>query len=152
MCTEHGLNTIGRHLIAELYGCEPARLDDVAQVERAMREAATVVGATIMNAAFHHYAPQGVSGVLLIAESHLSVHTWPEAAYAAIDIFTCGGLDPRPGFAHVGDVLGASQCRVQEIVRGLAADIDAQRPLLPADVQLISRAELLPLPGTDPKA
>jgi S-adenosylmethionine decarboxylase proenzyme len=97
------------------------------------------VGATVVAEAFHRYDPQGVSGTLLIAESHLSVHTWPEARYVAVDIFTCGGLDPREGFRLLTKALGARGTRMHEIVRGLPADIDAERALMPDDVTLITR-------------
>jgi S-adenosylmethionine decarboxylase len=121
------MNTLARHLIAEFYGCSFLVLDDVEQVRRSMLDAAEAV------------QPQGVSGTLLIAESHLSVHTWPEAGYAAVDIFTCGGLDPRPGFHLLEQALGAGQSRVHEIARGLPAELEENRTLLPEDVRLITR-------------
>ncbi len=130
------MNTLGRHLIAEFYGCPYAALDDVAAMRGHLRAAAAAVGATVVGEAFHRYAPQGVSGVLLIAESHLSVHTWPEAGYVAVDIFTCGGLDPRPGFQVIGDRLGAARSRLHEIVRGLAEDVEGA--ILPEDVTVIA--------------
>jgi S-adenosylmethionine/arginine decarboxylase-like enzyme len=86
---------------------------------------------------FHQFAPQGVSGTIVIAESHMSVHTWPENGYAAVDIFTCGGIDPRPGFQLLGKALQAKSFRMQEIVRGIAEDVDENRHLLPEDVQLM---------------
>lgn len=97
---------------------------------------------------FHQFAPQGVSGTIVIAESHMSVHTWPENGYAAVDIFTCGGIDPRPGFEFLGQALKATSFRMQEIVRGIAEDVDGNRHLLPEDVQLM--CQLTPaqdLPG-----
>ncbi len=128
------VKTLGRHLIAEFYGCELAVIDDVALIEQVMHDAAKAVGATVMGSAFHRYAPQGVSGTLLIAESHLSIHTWPEHRYVAADIFTCGGLDPRPGFQLLAGRLGAKDSRVQEIVRGLPEHVAEGRALLPSDV------------------
>ena len=86
------MKTLGRHIVAEFFGCEGAAIDDLARVEAWMLEAAAAIGATVVSSAFHRYAPQGVSGTLLIAESHLSIHTWPEYGYVAADIFTCGGL------------------------------------------------------------
>ena len=132
------MTTIGRHLIVEFYDCDRAVLDDVARI-RAMALAATrEVKATIMGEIFQRYEPQGVSGVVLIAESHLSIHTWPESAYVAADIFTCGGLDPRPGVAFLGRELRAASSRVQEILRGIPGDIAQQRALMPSDVVVIS--------------
>jgi S-adenosylmethionine decarboxylase len=134
------LKTIGRHLIAEFYGCNPDVLDDTERIRTAMLSAASAVGATVVGEVFHHFAPQGVSGSVVIAESHLSIHTWPETGYVAVDIYTCGGLDPRPGFRHLAVALGAPSCRVQEIVRGLPEDVAHGKALLPEDVQI--------LPGT----
>lgn len=81
---------LGTHLLVELYECDVAALDDVTGIETAMVEAALAGGATIIDRRFHRFAPHGVSGVVVIAESHLTIHTWPEHAYAAVDVFTCG--------------------------------------------------------------
>jgi S-adenosylmethionine decarboxylase len=133
------LKTIGRHLIAEFYGCNRETLDDPERIRRHMLAAAEKVGATVVGEVFHRFSPQGVSGSVVIAESHLSIHTWPETGYVAVDIYTCGGLDPRPGFRHLAGVLEADSCRVQEIVRGLPDDVEHGRELLPDDVQIITR-------------
>ena len=137
------MKTIARHLIAEYYACDRALLDDLEPIRQLMLEATERVGATVVNEAFHKFAPQGVSGTVVIAESHLSIHTWPESRYAAVDIFTCGGLDPRPGFHYLKTALGAGQARMQEILRGLPEDLADRDVLLPEDVQLIT--ELAPL-------
>lgn len=81
---------LGYHLLLELHDCDPALLDSVPAVEKILTEAADAAGATVVNAAFHHFSPHGVTGVLVIAESHVAAHTWPEYGYAAIDCFTCG--------------------------------------------------------------
>jgi len=79
----------GRHLLADLYGCPV--LDDAALIETALRAAANSAGATVIGLHLHHFGDgQGVTGVALLAESHMSIHTWPEHGYAAIDIFLCG--------------------------------------------------------------
>lgn len=135
------MTTLGRHLIAEFYDCDRALLDDVACVRDVVLRATHEVKATIMGDLFHRYEPQGVSGVVLIAESHLSIHTWPESAYAAVDIFTCGGLDPRPGFALLGRELRAQSSRMQEILRGIPSDISRQRALTPGDVIVITELD-----------
>ena len=111
--------------------------DNVAEVRRHMHLAAEAIGATIVGDTFHHFSPQGVSGSLVIAESHLSVHTWPETGYVALDIYTCGGLDPRLGFEYLGRAFHARKYRVQEIVRGLPEDVAEGRPLLPDDVEVL---------------
>ena len=80
----------GRHLIADLHGCV-ARLDDASAIDRMLRAAAAAAGATVIGMHLHHFGPgQGVTGVVILAESHISIHTWPEHAYAAVDIFMCG--------------------------------------------------------------
>ncbi len=84
------MDALGRHLLLELRECNKAVLDDLKYLENALVSAAREAGATVIDKSFHQFAPQGVSGVVLIAESHLSLHTWPEHAYAAVDIFTCG--------------------------------------------------------------
>ena len=132
------MDTIGRHLIVELYDCDRALLDDVERMRRLLTDAAQAVGATVLAEALHRYEPQGVSGVVLIAESHLSVHTWPEAGYAAVDIFTCGGLDPRAAIESLRRATEAGALRVQEIVRGLEADL-GDGAWMPEDVRIIAR-------------
>ena len=110
---------LGWHHLVELYGCEVAALDDLPHIEAALIAAARAAGATVLDARFHKFAPQGVSGVVLIAESHLSVHTWPEHAYAAVDLFTCGvTLDAEPAVALLQAALGATTVSRQAIPRG----------------------------------
>jgi S-adenosylmethionine decarboxylase len=84
------LNSLSRHLLLELFGCDRSILDDLEAVKRVLIRAASRAGAAILKSTFHKFSPQGVSGVVLIAESHFSIHTWPEVKYAACDIFTCG--------------------------------------------------------------
>jgi S-adenosylmethionine decarboxylase proenzyme len=81
---------LGRHVVIDLYGCDSDRLADVRGVERAMMRAARAAGAEVVKSIFHAFSPFGVSGVVVITESHLAVHTWPEHGYASIDLFTCG--------------------------------------------------------------
>ncbi len=87
---------IGRHLIADFYFCEVAFLDDPACLEQEMIRAAVSAGAEVRQTSFYHFSPHGVSGVVIISESHLAIHTYPELGYAALDFFTCGrSVDPR---------------------------------------------------------
>jgi S-adenosylmethionine decarboxylase len=81
---------IGKHCILELYQCNPSKLDDAAFLQGLITEAVQQAGATLLNLITHHFEPQGVTGLALLAESHLSIHTWPEVGYAAVDVFTCG--------------------------------------------------------------
>lgn len=81
---------LGRHILLELNNCNREVLNDIDQLRKILISAARESGATILGESFHHFQPQGVSGVVVIAESHISIHTWPEYGYAAVDIFTCG--------------------------------------------------------------
>lgn len=81
---------VGKHCILELYSCDPAKLDDEAFLRTAITNAAKRAGATLLNLITHRFDPQGVTGLALLAESHISIHTWPEFGYAAVDVFTCG--------------------------------------------------------------
>lgn len=81
---------VGKHCILELYDCDSARLDDEAFLRDAITTAARRAGATLLNLITHRFEPQGVTGLALLAESHISIHTWPESGYAAVDVFTCG--------------------------------------------------------------
>jgi S-adenosylmethionine decarboxylase len=83
-------DTVGKHCILELYGCDPARLDDEPFVRSAITNAALRAGATLLHLISHRFTPHGVTGLALLAESHISIHTWPESGYAAVDVFTCG--------------------------------------------------------------
>jgi S-adenosylmethionine decarboxylase len=81
---------IGTQVVLDLYDCESGRLDDIEWVEATMLNAARAAGATIVESVFHQFSPWGISGTVIIAESHLAIHIWPEHCYAAIDVFTCG--------------------------------------------------------------
>lgn len=82
--------TVGKHCILELYGCDSAKLDDEVFLRDTITAAAKRAGATLLNLITHRFEPQGVTGLALLAESHISIHTWPESGYAAVDVFTCG--------------------------------------------------------------
>ncbi|MDP2877489.1 MAG: adenosylmethionine decarboxylase [Holophaga sp.] len=113
------MQALGRHLLAELKGCEAARLSDLPLVQESMLQAARVSGATIVTQSFHHFAPLGISGVVVVAESHLAIHTWPEHCFAALDYFTCGQtVDPLLAIDYLRVALGAEQVSLREILRG----------------------------------
>lgn len=111
----------GRHLIADLTGC--ARLDDAGFVEAALVAAAEAAGATVLEARLHSFGPgQGVTGVVLLAESHISIHTWPEHGYAAVDIFLCGRRhDLDAALGSIVAALGATVSRRLLVERGYGA-------------------------------
>ncbi len=112
--------TSGRHLLAEYRGCRTAILDDPEGIEQLMRRAALAAGATIITSAFHRFAPTGISGVVVIQESHLSIHTWPEEGYAATDFYTCGDCDPRLAHSVLSEGLGARSGELVLLQRGMA--------------------------------
>jgi S-adenosylmethionine decarboxylase proenzyme len=112
------LSTFGTHLLVEYFGCERAVLDDSRRVEDVMRAAAEAAGATVITTAFHRFAPQGVSGVVVIAESHLAIHTWPEHGYAAVDFYTCGPCEPELAWRSLRAALGARRTEIMRVQRG----------------------------------
>jgi len=83
--------SLGSHLLIELYGCDHAALETEEIVGKAMRDAAVESKATVVEQSFHEFKPYGVSGAVIIQESHYTIHTWPEHGYAAVDLFYCGG-------------------------------------------------------------
>src|SRR3989344_8698257 len=100
---------LGNHILVEFMGCDPHIMNDVSSIERDMVGAAQKAGATVINSTFHHFSPYGVSGVVVIQESHLAIHTWPEYRYAAVDLFTCGdSVDPWVSFEHLKKAFEAS--------------------------------------------
>jgi S-adenosylmethionine decarboxylase len=121
------MKSLGKHLIVELYGCSFERLNDLVQVEEILIEAVKLSKATIVQPVFHQYSPHGVSGVVVIAESHFSIHTWPEYGYCALDIFMCGDqIDSDTSLEFLKTRFGAKSMAVMEIKRGIL-DIPAQQ-------------------------
>lgn len=112
------MKATGRHLLVEYQNCNPDHLNDVASIERLMNEAARAAGSTIVASVFHPFTPQGVSGVVVIEESHLSIHTWPEHRYAAVDFFTCGDCVPERAKEVLKEGLEAQSTEVMFVHRG----------------------------------
>jgi spermidine synthase len=113
------MNSLGRHLLVEYYECNPGILNDVMGIENSMVGAAKFAEATVINSTFHHFSPFGVSGVVVIQESHLAIHTWPEYGYAAVDIFTCGdAVDPWICYRYLKDAFEAAYASAMEMLRG----------------------------------
>jgi S-adenosylmethionine decarboxylase len=130
-----GLNSgaLGHQLMVEYYGCSPERLNRVDHVRSAMLEAAKATGATVVGEVFHEFNPHGISGVVVIAESHLAIHTWPEYGYAAVDLFTCGDeIDPYKGFDLLRAELSADRFEVREFFRGRLEPLTGLLPHKPA--------------------
>lgn len=114
------METIGHHYIAEASGCTPAIIGKVEAVEQILVRAAEIAGVQVWSISFHRFNPNGVSGVVVISESHLSVHTWPEYGYAALDIFTCGDTaKPEKAVEWALRQFGATNVHITEVTRGL---------------------------------
>ncbi len=112
-----GMRFAGRHLLLELW--DASRLDDLEHVERALREATEASRATLLELQLHHFEGGGVSGVAILAESHISIHTWPERRYAAIDIFMCGCADPYLAVPVLRRAFEVERVQISEHRRGV---------------------------------
>ncbi len=112
-------HALGRHLLVEFYNCDAAVLNEEGLIEDHMNQAARDCGATIIQSAFHRFEPHGVSGVVVIAESHLAIHTWPEYRYASVDLYTCGdSCDPMVAYQVLKSALQATHGEIQMLHRG----------------------------------
>lgn len=112
------METTGRHVLVEYRGCNRGVLDDKPRLEAMMRRAAEIAGATVVGTLFHNYAPQGVSGVVVVEESHFSIHTWPEYGYAAADFYTCGECRPEAAHDELMAALEATDHEMMVVDRG----------------------------------
>ncbi|MFH1169255.1 MAG: adenosylmethionine decarboxylase [Chloroflexota bacterium] len=118
------MNALGRHLLLELNDCDRKALNDLGFLKDTLLTAARESGATVLGESFHFFSPQGVSGVVIISESHMSIHTWPEYGYAAADIFTCGDtVQPEKAAEILVEKLGSRNPSVTEIQRGLLVTV-----------------------------
>ena len=114
----------GAHLLADLYGVDPRKLIDAATIEALLRTSALAAGAQVLHSHFHTFgAGQGVTGVVLLAESHISIHTWPEFGFAAADIFMCGSAQPQLALEVIALAFGPTSRIVQTIARGGASPL-----------------------------
>ena len=114
---------LGRHLLLELKDCNKEVLDDLDFLKICLNEAAIQCGATVVGESFYHFSPHGVSGVVNIAESHISIHTWPEYRYAAVDVFTCGdNAEPEQAAKLIVEKLEAQNHSLIELRRGIVVD------------------------------
>jgi len=114
------VHALGRHMLLELFDCDPDAINSLDIVKTSMVEAAKRAQATIVDVIFHEFNPFGISGVVVIAESHLAIHTWPEYRYAAVDVFSCGEtLQPQVAVEHLVEQLGAARTSVVELQRGV---------------------------------
>ena len=119
-----GVRCAGSHLIIDLYGAE--KLDDIAHIEQAMVDCVEESGATLLHIHLHRFEPMGcevagVSGVAVLAESHISIHSWPENGYAALDVFMCGDAEPEKCVDVLRRAFSPDRIAVSEILRGKGA-------------------------------
>jgi S-adenosylmethionine decarboxylase len=113
----NGVKCAGAHLIIDLYGAQ--RLDDIDHIEATLRRCVAAAGATLLHIHLHHFEPNGgVSGVAVLAESHISIHSWPEAHYAALDVFMCGDAEPEKCVPVLREAFTPARVAVSELLRG----------------------------------
>jgi len=115
----NGLRCAGVHLIVDIF--EGSGFDDIDHIEATLRRCVEAARATLLHIHLHHFQPNGVSGVAVLAESHISIHTWPDAHYAAIDIFMCGKADPDKCVPVLREAFAAKRVAVSELLRGRGA-------------------------------
>jgi len=131
------LYALGTHLLVELKDCNPEILKDLKRVKEALVSAAKDAKATIIDVSFHEFNPFGISGMVVIAESHLSIHTWPEYAYAAVDIFTCGDvIKPEVAARFLIECFECKNPSVMEMKRGILSHRDEKLPHKACSVEL----------------
>lgn len=124
------MEALGRQILVEFYDCKETNINDVEYIESSLIKATKASNATIISHNFHKFSPYGVSGVVVIAESHVAIHTWPEYNYAAVDIFTCGDtIDPWVIQEHLKEYLDSKNVSSMEMKRGLFKVPNGQRLL-----------------------
>lgn len=127
-----GMTSLGRHLLCEYHGCDRELLNRPDSIRSELLAAVDRSGATPIHDFAHNFTPHGVTAIVVIAESHFAVHTWPEYGFAAVDLFTCGDtVDPWAAFEHLGKALRASSHSVVEMRRGLLPSAGAKLPHKP---------------------
>ena len=113
-------SSIGHHYIVEASGCDPKIISSVEKVQQILVKAAEIAGAQVWSISVNRFPPNGVSGVIVISESHISTHTWPEFGYSALDFYTCGNeVDPEKAIVYAVEAFGASTSHITEITRGI---------------------------------
>ncbi len=117
---------LGKHLLLELKDCDTGLLNDMDYLREALSDVARLIGATVIKDSFYQFSPQGISGVVIIAESHISIHTWPEYSYAAVDVFTCGDvIEPAKAVKPLTEKLKAGSTSYIELKRGVLLESPA---------------------------
>ncbi|MCX7914527.1 MAG: adenosylmethionine decarboxylase [Thermodesulfovibrionales bacterium] len=132
---------LGTHLLVELKDCNPIILKDLTKVKDLLVNAAKQANATIVDVSFHEFNPFGISGMIVIAESHLSIHTWPEYGYAAVDIFTCGDvIKPEVAAQYLIEKFECKNPSIVEMKRGILPPFNEKLPhkICDAEFQMVS--------------
>ncbi|MEF9426431.1 MAG: adenosylmethionine decarboxylase [Candidatus Mariimomonas ferrooxydans] len=133
---------LGAHLLIELKECNAKTLSNLKEVKAVLISAAEAAEATIVKVAFHKFSPFGISGMVIIAESHLSIHTWPEYKYAAIDIFTCGNIiKPEKAVAFLIEKFQSKNPSVVELKRGILSPDNKKLPHKISEEEVREREE-----------
>lgn len=134
------MDTIGYHYIVEATGCNPEVLGDPDAMRETLIQAARAGGMGLRTSYFYRFAPSGVSGVVIVSESHISVHSWPEKGYAALDVFVCGeAVKPETAIDFILERLGCRDAHVTEIKRGIQDEDVYTHAMLSWDERLKSR-------------
>ncbi len=121
-----GITFAGSHLIIDLW--EARRLDELEHMERTLREAVDAAGATLLHIHLHHFTPSGgISGVAVLAESHISVHTWPERDFAALDVFMCGDARPEMAIPVFRRAFSPGRMEIRDLMRGVVKSLEEKR-------------------------
>jgi S-adenosylmethionine decarboxylase len=114
------LAALGKQILIELKDCDAELLNDTEYLRILLSDVARQIGATVIKDSFYQFTPQGISGVVIIAESHISIHTWPEYSYAAVDVFTCGDvIEPKNAVKPMAERLKAKTTTYIELKRGV---------------------------------
>lgn len=120
---------LGRHFLAEFYNCSREILNDKNSIADIMTKAVEASKATVIKPFFHQFSPQGISGIIVIAESHLAIHTWPEFRFAAVDLFSCGDFDFTEALRFIRDNLAAEKYSILSIKRGIGVNSTSVIPV-----------------------
>ncbi len=118
MPNEEPNSYLGNQTLVELYGCPAVLINDKVLVEKLLLEVTEIIGLTVVNSTIHHFSPIGVSGVVVIKESHISIHTWPEYNYVALDFFTYQKYEVQEGINYLSSKLKAAEVKIKKITRG----------------------------------
>jgi len=131
------MEALGRQILVEFYDCDESKINDVTYIENSLIQATKASNATIISHNFHKFSPYGVSGMVVIAESHVAIHTWPEYNYCAVDIFTCGDtIDPWVIQEHLKEYFESKNVSSMEMKRGMFRMPEGQKLLFKPDQNL----------------